>query len=91
MAQWVKDPALSLLWLSLMLWCAFDPWPGNVCILWVCLKKDLVKKSLSRFSPKSQFFSLEPSRVNHVLIYPSRDTFCTCKQIGITRSFFYIN
>ena len=25
MAQWAKDPALSLLWLWLLLWCAFDP------------------------------------------------------------------
>ena len=29
MAQWVKDPALSLLWLWLELWRGFDPWPRN--------------------------------------------------------------
>ena len=29
MAQWVKDPVLSLQWLSLLLWCRFDPWPGK--------------------------------------------------------------
>ena len=28
-AQKVKDLALSLLWLWLLLWCGFDPWPGN--------------------------------------------------------------
>ena len=28
MAQWVKDPALSLQWLG------FDPWPGNFCLPW---------------------------------------------------------
>ena len=28
-AQWVKDPALSLLWLWLLLWQGFNPWPGN--------------------------------------------------------------
>ena len=25
----VKDWALSLQWLGLLLWCGFDPWPGN--------------------------------------------------------------
>ena len=33
-AQWVKDPALSLLWLWLLLWQGFDPWPQNVHMLW---------------------------------------------------------
>ena len=28
-AQQFKDLALSLLWLRLLLWCRFDPWPGN--------------------------------------------------------------
>ena len=31
-AQWVKDPALSLLWLWLQLWHGFDPWPRNFCM-----------------------------------------------------------
>ena len=30
MTQWVKDPALSLQQLGLLLWCRFDPWPGNL-------------------------------------------------------------
>ena len=29
MAQQVKDPALSLLWLRSLLWRGFNPWPGN--------------------------------------------------------------
>ena len=29
MAQRVKDLVLSLLWLWLLLWRRFDPWPGN--------------------------------------------------------------
>ena len=33
MAQWVKDLALSLLWLWLSLWCGFDPWPENFQVL----------------------------------------------------------
>ena len=31
-AQWVKDPALSLLSLWLQLWYGFSPWPGNLCM-----------------------------------------------------------
>ena len=27
-AQWVKDLALSLLWLRSLLWYKFDPWHG---------------------------------------------------------------
>ena len=29
----VKDLALSLLWLRLLLWLKFHPWPGNFCRL----------------------------------------------------------
>ena len=29
MVQWVKDPALSPLWLWLPPWHGFNPWPGN--------------------------------------------------------------
>ena len=28
-AQQVKDPVLSLLWLVLLLWCGLIPWPGD--------------------------------------------------------------
>ena len=33
MAQCIKDLSLSLLWLWLLLWCGFDPWPGNFRML----------------------------------------------------------
>ena len=33
MVQQVKDPVLSLLWLGLLLWYRFDPWPWNFCML----------------------------------------------------------
>ena len=29
MVQCVKNLALSLQWLGLLLWCGFDPWPKN--------------------------------------------------------------
>ena len=33
MAQQVKDPVLSLLWPGSLLWCEFNPWPGNFHML----------------------------------------------------------
>ena len=40
-AQWVKDLAVSVMWLGSVLWHGprFDPWPGNFCMLWVQPKK----------------------------------------------------
>ena len=35
MAHQVKDPALSLLWLGLLLWHGFESWPRNLYILQV--------------------------------------------------------
>ena len=54
MAQQVKDPALSLLWLWLQLWRWFDPWPGNFHMPqgWQKKKK---KKKKSRISLASDF------------------------------------
>ena len=39
-AQWVKDAALSLLWLRPLLWQGFDPWPGNFHMPWVRRRKE---------------------------------------------------
>ena len=38
-AQWVKDPALLQLWLTLQLWLGSDPWPGNSTCCGVAKKK----------------------------------------------------
>ena len=38
-AQWVKDPALSLLWFGSLLWLGFDPWPGIICMPWAWPKQ----------------------------------------------------
>ena len=40
MAQQVKDPALSLLWLRSLLWYRFDAWPRNFCMLQAQPKKE---------------------------------------------------
>ena len=44
MVQWVKDLALPLLWLGPLLGHVFDPWPRNVCMLWVQGKKEKERK-----------------------------------------------
>lgn len=38
-AQRVKDPALSLHWLRLLLWLEFNPWPGSFYMPWAWSKK----------------------------------------------------
>lgn len=38
-AQWVKDLVLLLLWHRSKLWLRLGPWPGNVHMLWMWLKK----------------------------------------------------
>ena len=48
-AQRVKDLALSLLGLGSLLWCRFNPWPGNSRMLWVRPKKK--KKRVSLIKP----------------------------------------
>ena len=44
MAQQVKDPAMSLQQLRLLLWFGFDPWPGNFHMPWVQPKTNKQKK-----------------------------------------------
>ena len=45
-AQWVKDPVLSLQCLRLLLWCGFDPWPGNSHVLWLWPPEKVLGKKL---------------------------------------------
>ena len=44
MVQRVKEPALSLWQLGLLLWCRFDPLSGNFCQLQAWPKKEKKKK-----------------------------------------------
>ena len=46
MVHQVKDPALSLQWLGLLLWLRFNPWPGNFLRLWGQGKKKAPLKVL---------------------------------------------
>ena len=45
-AQWVKNLALSLQRLRVLLWCGFDPWPGNFHMPRAWPKKREKKKKL---------------------------------------------
>ena len=53
MAQWVRDPALSLQGLGLLLWYRFDPWPGNLYMLQVQPKTN--KQTRERRLPLASF------------------------------------
>ena len=44
-AQWVKDPMLSLQWLRLLLWRRLDPWPRNFCMPQAQPKKEKNQKT----------------------------------------------
>ena len=46
MAQHVKDLVLLLLWLRLLLWRGFDPWPENFHMTWV-QEKEKKKQTLT--------------------------------------------
>ena len=58
-AQQFEDLALSLWWLGFMMWCKFDPWPGNFHMLWGWLKEKISWKRLwgSRNIPGIHFLS----------------------------------
>ena len=67
MTQWVKDLALSLLWLWLQLWCGFDPWPRNFRMPWTWPKKDLL--DIAKDAHVSIIFPTEKSFHIHIYIY----------------------
>ena len=53
MVQQVKHLALTLQWLGLVLWHAFDRWPGNFDMLWVEEKHLTFKKKKKKKRHKS--------------------------------------
>lgn len=64
MAPWVKDLALALQQLWLLLWHRFDPWPGNLHAVGMAKKekkermkciKDLIWTFLWKFISESTF------------------------------------
>ena len=62
-ANCVHYPALSLQQLEFLLWCRFDPWPGNFCMPWAWPKKESfiqLKKNLKNAVMESDHVSLTP-------------------------------
>ena len=51
----VKDLALSLLWLRLLLWHRFDPWPRNFRMLWVPTHNQKKKKKKEEREREKRF------------------------------------
>ena len=56
MAQWVKDPVWSLLWLWSQWRHRFDPWPGNVQVRGV--GRD--KKTKNTFGENTERLEMNP-------------------------------
>ena len=68
MAQWVKDLALSLLWLQLLQWCRFAPCPGNFFMLQARPEKTDITVALCQQTFKN---SLIETYFTHHKIYTS--------------------
>ena len=58
LAQWVKDLALTQLWLGSQEWLGSDPWPGN-SICYGAARKEKKKKDRKK-DPSLTFYSLMP-------------------------------
>lgn len=55
-AQWLKDPASSLLWLRLLLYHRFDPWTRNFCMPRAKQNKTTKKKN---FYAQDKYFRIQ--------------------------------
>ena len=63
-AQRVKDSVLSLQWLVSLLWCGFNPWPGNFCMQRVWQEKKILSNLQSAYRVQTALGSAttEPRR-----------------------------
>lgn len=73
MAQRVKDPALSLQQLGSLLWCGFDPRPGNSHMLQAWPKEREKKK----FLEKLLCWLLRTQKVRPPPTFPVEKLFCS--------------
>ena len=63
--QWVKDPMLSLQELGLLL--GFDPWPGNLHMLWMQKKKKASHETWKEFLGLANFAPLSILGLHHIV------------------------
>ena len=72
LVQWVKDPALSLQWLMLLLWCWFDCQPRNFCTA-KKKKKKKKKKRMGRIKQQLKYLNRHDSQMqfmdSHWILY----------------------
>ena len=54
MAQQVKDPALSPLWLGSLLWRRFNPWPRKFCMPQAWQEREGRKEGKRKDIPRSR-------------------------------------
>lgn len=69
--QWVKDPAVSLLWFRSLLGCGLDPWSWNFCMSHEGPKK---KKKSSPVVRLETWRDVLPHWVHHLSIITAQQT-----------------
>ena len=69
-AQWVKDPVLSLKWPGSLLWHRFDPCPGNFCMLQVWPKKKKKKERKTKILKKKKTHTITNHLFSSLFSYP---------------------
>ena len=87
MAWQVKDPVLSLQWLSLLLWHRFDPWPENFHMLeaqteiYIYIgKRKRQKTQISKIKNENGDITTELNKDN-ISIHEDTGSTITCQQI----------
>ena len=76
-----KDPAFSLLWLRSLLWCRFDPWPGNFHMLWARQNTFLKQKNIKSFK---KYKALPISIIDHIHRHSSEWLFLEIRYIFLS-------
>ena len=82
-AQWLKDLAWSLLWLSLLLWHGFDPWPWNFGLL----------QSWSKREKKYCLLNIECFNFDKIqfITFSFRLSMCPKKSLPISKTFSIVS
>ena len=66
--QQVKDQVLSLKQLGSLLWCGFDPYPENFCMLWMWQKKKKKKKEKKEKRKRKEQRKLEHNEISTMMV-----------------------
>lgn len=83
MAQWVKGQILSLLWLQLLLWSKFDPWPRNFYMprarprKWTLREREGGPPFYCRCTRGSELTKLATSIIHRPFVPPPAQSYCS--------------